>query len=184
MEYYGSERQLRVGIGICVVVFAVSIPVAVAAEALHIEPGLWDVTYSFSLQGQPPAQLLANLPPEKRAAVEQAWAARAGQTKTSTSQICVTAEEIAKGTAFESAADAHKPGCERTVTTETATQWNMVERCSGKGGAAERSVQISAGGPRSVSGAMNAVRGEGSAASGLGMTFAGKWAAKDCGDVP
>ena len=154
-----------------------------AAEALHIEPGLWDVTYSYSLQGRPPEQVLARLSPEKRAAMEQAWAARAGQTKTSTSQTCVTAEELAKGSEFENESEESKKGCERTVGTQTATQWNLVEHCSGEAGTAERSVQITATGPKAVSGSMNAVKGEGNAASGLNMTFTGKWVAKDCGDV-
>ena len=30
------------------------------AEPLHIEPGLWDVTYSYSLQGEPPPSVLAS----------------------------------------------------------------------------------------------------------------------------
>ena len=47
-----------------------------AAEALHIEPGLWEVTYSYSLQGQPPPSVLAKLTPEKRADMEKKWAER------------------------------------------------------------------------------------------------------------
>jgi hypothetical protein len=174
---------LRVEFRVGVFAIVCSLTAHAAAEALHIEPGLWDVTYSYSLQGRPPAQLLASATPEKRAAMEKAWAARAGQTKTNTSQTCVTAEELAKGTAFENDPDEAKKGCERTVSTQTATQWNIVEHCAGSGGTADRNVQISAAGPRAVSGSMNAVKGEGSAASGLNMTFTGKWVAKDCGDV-
>ena len=48
------------------------------AEPLHIEPGLWDVTYSYSLQGQPPPSVLAKLTPEKRADMEKKWAERKG----------------------------------------------------------------------------------------------------------
>jgi hypothetical protein len=35
------------------------------AEPLHIEPGLWEVAYSYSLQGQPPPSVLAKLTPER-----------------------------------------------------------------------------------------------------------------------
>jgi len=174
---------MRVEFRMCAFVAACGFSANAVAEALHIEPGLWDVTYSYSLQGQPPPAVLAAMSPEKRAAMEKAWAARAGQTKTNSSQTCVTAEELAKGTEFENDTNAPRKGCERTVGTQTATQWNMVERCSGEAGPAERHVQINAPGPRAVNGTMNATKGEGTAASGLNMTFTGKWVAKDCGDV-
>ena len=81
---------------------------SVAAEALHIEPGLWNVTYSYSLQGEPPASVLAKLSPEKRAEMMKEWEAKRGQTKTNTSHACITAEELANGTAFEN--DPDEPG--------------------------------------------------------------------------
>jgi Protein of unknown function (DUF3617) len=152
-----------------------------AAEPLHIEPGLWEVTYSYSLQGEPPPSVLAKLTPEQRAEMEKKWAERKGQTKTSTSKTCVTLEDLAKGTAFESDDDAHKEGCRRTVNTQTASRWTVAEHCDTDSGPAERSVELVANNARSVSGSMHAVKGEGSAASGLNMTFTGKWAAKECG---
>ena len=152
-----------------------------AAEALHIEPGLWEVTYSYSLQGQPPPSVLAKMTPEQRAEMEKKWAERKGQTKTNTSKTCVTAEELAKGTAFENDDDAEKEGCERTVNTQTAARWSVVEHCETDTGPAERNLQITANTPRAVTGSMNAVKGEGNAASGLNMTFTGKWVAKECG---
>ncbi len=172
---------MRVGFGVMLI--ACSCVVDVAAETLHIEPGLWNVTYSYSLQGNPPAKVLANLSPEKRAAVMKAWAADLGKTKTNSSQTCITAEELASGTAFENDPDEPRQGCERSIGTQTSTQWNMVERCTGADGPAERNVQITAPGPRMVKGAMNSARGEGDAASGLNMTFTGHWVAKDCGEV-
>ena len=41
------------------------------AEPLHIEPGLWEVTYSYSLQGEPPPAVLAKLTPEQRAEMDK-----------------------------------------------------------------------------------------------------------------
>ena len=165
--------------GVMTLLFGLSM--GAGAEALHIEPGLWDVTYSYSLQGQPPPSVLAKLSPEKRADMEKKWAERKGQTKTNTSQTCVTAEDLAKGTAFESDDDAHQEGCRRTVNTQLASRWTVVEHCDTDTGPSERNVEIIANGARSVSGSMNAVKGEGNAASGLNMTFTGKWVAKECG---
>ena len=160
-----------------------SMSMSAVAEPLHIEPGWWEVTYSYSLQGQPPPSVLANMTPEQRAEMEKKWAERKGQTKTSTSKTCVTAEALAKGTAFESDDDAQKQGCRRTVNTQTAARLSVVEHCDTDTGPAERNVQITANGSRSVTGSMNAVKGEGTAASGLNMNFTGKWVAKECGEA-
>jgi hypothetical protein len=159
-----------------------SLSVAALAEPLHIEPGLWEVTYSYSLQGQPPPSVLAKMTPEKRAEMEKKWAERKGQTKTNASKTCVTAEELAKGTAFENDDDAQKEGCRRTVNTQSASRWTVAEHCDTDTGPSERNVEITATGARAVTGSMNAVKGEGNAASGLNMTFAGKWVAKECSD--
>jgi len=169
----------RAAASICLLAGATS----VAAEQLHIEPGLWEMTYTYSLQGEPPAAVLAQLSPEKRDAVEKAWASRVGRSKTSTSKSCVTPDEIANGTAFEN--ENHRPvrGCERSYATQTASRWTMVERCDNEAGVSERNVQINASGPHSVDGTMNAVHGEGAAASGLDMAFRAKWLAKACGNV-
>lgn len=159
------------------------IGVAAAAEPLHIEPGLWEVDYTYSLQGEPPAAVLAQLPPEKRAAVEKSWASRVGHSKAKTSKSCVTLDEIANGTAFENGDQPSVPGCERRYATQTATRWTMVEQCNNQAGVSERDVQINASGPHTVDGTMHAVHGEGATASGLDMTFRAKWIAKACGDV-
>ena len=126
--------------GVTAALFGLS--VAAFAEPLHIEPGLWDVTYSYSLQGQPPPSVLAKMTPEKRAEMEKKWAERKGQTKTNASKACVTAEELAKGTAFENDDDAQKEGCRRTVNTQTAARWTVVEHCDTDTGPSERNVEI------------------------------------------
>jgi len=154
-----------------------------AAEELHIEPGLWEVTYNYSLQGEPPAPVLAQLSAEKREEIERAWAARVGRTKTNTSKSCVTREEIANGTAFENDVHGPVPGCERSYGTQTASRLTMVEHCNNAAGVSERDIQINANGSHAVEGTMNAVHGEGAEASGLDMAFRGKWLAKACGNV-
>ena len=156
---------------------------SIAAEELHIEPGLWEVTYSYSLQGEPPAPVLAQLSAEKRDQVEKAWAARVGRTKSKTSKSCVTQEQIANGTAFENDVHGPVPGCERSYGTQTASRWTMVEHCNNSAGVSERNMQINASSQHAVDGTMNAVHGEGAEASGLDMAFRGKWLAKACGNV-
>ena len=142
------------------------------------------MTYNYSLQGEPPAAVLDRMTPEKRATVEKAWEARVGRSKTNTSKSCVTADEIANGTAFENVKHPPPRGCERSFGTQTASRLTMVEHCNNEAGVSERNLQINASGPHAVEGTMNAEHGEGAEASGLDMAFHGKWLAKSCGNVP
>jgi Protein of unknown function (DUF3617) len=151
-----------------------------SAEALNVEPGLWSVTYTYSLQGKPPAAMLASVPPESRAAMEKAWAARASQPETATTDSCITAEDVARGTAFED--DDSEVDCSRTVSTETATRWTGVEHCMSDAGASDRDLDIVAKNPKLISGSMNATN-DGSAGGGMNVTFVGNWVAADCGDA-
>ena len=68
------------------------------------------------------------------------------------------------------------------MNTQSASRWTVAEHCDTDTGPSERNVEITATGARAVTGSMNAIKGEGNAASGLNMTFAGKWVAKECGN--
>jgi hypothetical protein len=154
----------------------VGLATVAAAEALKIEPGLWSVTYTYSVAGKPPAELLANLPPEKRAAMEKSWADKIGKPQTTTSDTCVTAEDLASGNGFGD--NGEDEDCQRTMTSQTATHWSGVEHCTNDGGSADRNLEVVADSPKSISGTMHGKDGDAS----QHMTFTGKWIAAECGD--
>jgi Protein of unknown function (DUF3617) len=158
------------------VAVVVGVAAGAVAEALKIEPGLWSVTYTYSLAGKPPPDLLANLPPEKRAAMEQSWAAKAGQPQTSTSDTCITAEDLASGNAF--ADNSEDEECQRTMKSQTATKWSGVEHCTSDERVSDRDIEITAENPKSITGSMHGKDGD----SQMHMTFTGKWIAAECGD--
>lgn len=151
-----------------------------AAEALNIEPGLWSVTYTYSLEGKPPASLLEDLPPEKRAAMEASWAARAGQPQTSTSDTCITAEDLASGNGFASSGEDEE--CHRTMSSQTATHWSGVEHCTSDDGESDRDIDITAANSKSINGSMHGKNGETGNGSGMNLTFTGTWIAAECGE--
>jgi hypothetical protein len=148
------------------------------AETLKIEPGLWSVTYTYVVEGKPPAELLANLPPDKRAAAEAAWTARAGTPQTTTSDECMTAEDIASGNGF--ADNGEDEDCQRKVNSQTATHWSGVEHCTSQNRVSDRVVDIVAENPKSVSGSMHGQEGD---SNQMRMTFTSTWIAAECGDA-
>jgi hypothetical protein len=166
------------GAKLLMAVMVVGVANGAAAEALKIEPGLWSVTYTYALEGKPPAELLANLPPEKRAAMEKSWADRAGQPQTTTSDTCVTAEDLASGNGF--ADNGEDEDCQRTMSSQTATHWSGVEQCTDDEGTTDRDVEITAANPKSISGTMHGKKAD---SAKMNMTFTGKWIAPECGDA-
>jgi hypothetical protein len=155
----------------------VGLATVAVAEALKIEPGLWSVTYTYSVEGKPPPELLASLPPEKRAAVEQSWAAKAGKPQTTTSDTCVTAEDLESGNGF--ADNGEDEDCQRTMTSQTAMHWSGVEHCTGEDRVSDRDIEVVADNPKSVTGTMHGKEGD---SSQMHLTFTGTWIAAECGD--
>jgi hypothetical protein len=122
------------------------------AETLKIEPGLWsDVTYTYAM---------------------------GGTAQTTTSDECMTAEDIASGNGF--ADNGEDEDCQRTVNSQTATHWSGVEHCTSENRVSDRVVDIVAENPKSVSGSMHGQEGD---SNQMRMTFTSTWIAAECGDA-
>lgn len=125
---------------------------AARAEPLNLLPGLWSVTYTYSMEG-----------------------VGSGQPQADTSNSCVTADDLAKGNAFE---DSEDEDCQRSGT-QTATRWTGVEHCTSDEGTSERNVEINAVDPKTMNGSIS---GKGETGGTMKVTFTGKWIAAECGD--
>ena len=98
------------------------------AEGFNVRTGAWEVTTASTVSGMPvPKDALARMPPEQRAKIEAAMAARAGKTSASTSTTCVTKEDLERGQLTKSG-DAR---CTRKVIAQTASRYEMEETCAG-----------------------------------------------------
>jgi hypothetical protein len=104
---------------------------AFAASGLNVKTGLWEVTYTSKIEGSLiPKSVLDSMPPEQRAKMEQAMAARAaGPPKAHKSQTCVTAEDLAKG-AFDAEPEAN---CKNTLVSQSATHQEVKFECQEDG---------------------------------------------------
>lgn len=65
------------------------------ADSLNVKTGAWEMTHSTQLSGSTiPPDVLAKLPPERRAKIEASMKARAGKTTTHVTQQCLTQKEL------------------------------------------------------------------------------------------
>ena len=65
------------------------------ADSLNVRPGTWDISITTQTGGSLiPPNLLAKMPPEQRAKIEQSMQARSGKPMTHSSKECVTQEDL------------------------------------------------------------------------------------------
>ena len=90
------------------------------AEGFDIKTGAWEVTTSTAIAGMPiPKSSLDKMPPEQRAKMEAAMAARAGNTNSHTSTTCVTKQDLDRGQLMKS----DDANCTRKVIAQTARHY-------------------------------------------------------------
>ena len=149
---------------------------------LDLKPGLWQISSTGSMTGAPPIppEVLASMPPEKRAQAEaamQAAMARAGAPQVA--QNCVTEDQLRRGLNFE---DPHNPSCKRTVVTNSSSLLVVHEECAG----ARPMVgdfRFAAVDRETMKGDINVVMGNGANTTTMQRSLQGKWLGSDCGDV-
>jgi hypothetical protein len=147
---------------------------AFAANGLNVKTGLWEVTYTSKIEGSLiPKSVLDSMPPDRRAKMEQAMAARAAAPpKTHKSQTCVTAEDLAKG-AFDAEPDAN---CKNTLVSQNATHQEVKFECMEDGEARTGDMTVDALSNESMKGNIEIVTGNGKVTTQL----SGKWLGAKC----
>src|SRR5450759_6027344 len=92
-----TSRLLIAGFCVCnILIF----PSYAAASGLNLKPGLWEMTWSGQTTGAPPipADVLAQMPPERRAKFEAAMAANANRTSAPhANKQCITENSLQRG---------------------------------------------------------------------------------------
>ena len=65
------------------------------AESFNAKPGAWELNFTTLTTGMLiPPDVLAKMPPEQRAKIEQSMQARSGKPRTHASKTCVTQEDL------------------------------------------------------------------------------------------
>jgi uncharacterized protein DUF3617 len=173
---------MKVGslLGVGVLWWGVAAWAADTIQPLDVKVGLWDVTHTTAVAGQPPipAEALDKLTPDKRAKLEQLMKDRAAQgPKTATLKHCVTKEELNKSNML---GDDSK-SCNRTVITSTRRKLDARVACTEQGTKRTGTVHIEAIDPENVKGSMQMAMTGGDHTMTMSSTFTGKWIGPVCG---
>jgi hypothetical protein len=152
------------------------------APTLDLKPGLWEITSTGAMTGAPPIppEVLANMPPERRAQAEammQGAMARASEPQVM--RNCVTEEQLRRGLNLD---ETHNPSCQRTVVSNSTRQLVVHEECAG----AHPMVgdfRFAAVDRETMKGNINVVMGNGANTTTMKRSLQGKWLGSDCGDV-
>ena len=152
--------------------------------SLNVRPGLWEMTTSGQTSRAPPipAELLARLPPERRAKFEAAMAAsmaRAGAPRTF--RQCVTPENLQRG--FDVNDKIKGAGkCTQSVVSSTASVMEVREQCSGRE-KVSGTFHFEAASPEAMNGTIDLAMSDGVHTMNVKRVVHAKWLGADCGSV-
>jgi hypothetical protein len=149
---------------------------------LDLKPGLWEITSTGMITGAPPIppEVLANMPPEKRAQAEaemQAAMARASQPQVARS--CVTEDQLRRGLNFD---DRPNPSCQRTMVSTSSSLLVVHEECAGNRHMVG-DFRFAAINRETMKGDINVVMDNAANTTTMKRSLQGKWLGSDCGDV-
>jgi hypothetical protein len=164
-------------------------PLAVLAAdkitPLDVKTGLWETTMTITTAGQMPlpSGLLAKLPPERRARLEERMKANAGhgdRTKTSTYKRCLTKEDLTK----DPFSDPTK-GCTAKVVTSTRSKAEVHVSCVHEDVKTTGSVLFEALNSENVKGSGHMVSSGGAMGTTLTSetSITSKWIGSSCGST-
>lgn len=150
---------------------------------LNVKVGLWETTITANMSGMPaiPDSVLAQMPPEQRAKIQQAIQAQSG--KPMTTKSCLTKEKLQNTNPFQKAPQ----GCTYTVLSSSGSKMEVKMECVRNGMTMTGNVLVTAGDSENVKGTvhMNTTSSGGGPTNGMKMdsTFTSKWLSASCGDV-
>ncbi len=149
----------------------------VHADPLDVKLGLWETTSTTDISGMPiPAEVLQNMPPERRASFEAAMKARqAHGPKSTTIKTCMTKEDLNRP--FDKKGDEDK-NCTNTLVTATSTRAEYRIECTGPK-AHKGVINVEALSRDRMKATVKMNTGTGTVTNGT----TSKWIAADCGNV-
>jgi hypothetical protein len=154
-----------------------------APMPLHVRTGLWEMTSSGKTTGAPPipANILAQMPPDRRAKLQAAIAAR--QARSAAPRVkkqCITAKSMQRG--FHVGGNKDEPGYHQTMATSTASVMEVREECGGR----EKTSGIyhfEATNPETITGNLSVTVSDGVHTMHMTRVIHGKWLSADCGNL-
>ena len=161
------------------VVLAVGTPLQTFAAAFNAKPGAWQMSMSTLIAGNPiPPEALANMPPEKRAKMEEGMKVWAGKPITITHKTCLTQEQLDQDRIIQSVKDDRQ--CTRTVVSKSATKLVLEQTCPAPR-ASTAQMTIAAPTPETLTASVDMVRAD--AKGKVHLDISGRWLTESCAGI-
>jgi len=174
-------KKIPVSVSTLAVCAAIALPL-LAAEKLGAKVGLWETTTTINTGAATPAmptippEMLANLPPDMRARLEQAVNMASG--KPVTSRSCVTEKDIAEGSAFRQQQQQQRDTkCTFTLVSSTPKHQESTFQCTAATGASDGKLVVDVVDEGHVKGVMQIK----TQLLPIESKFESKWLGADCG---
>lgn len=111
----------------CLVALMAALPLCGLADSFDVKTGAWENTVTTTTSGMTiPPDMLSKLPPERRAKIEEAMRARAGQPRSMTDKHCVTQKDLDEDRLFENDRDSQ---CTRRVLSKSGRRIEGEQTC-------------------------------------------------------
>jgi hypothetical protein len=170
--------RARVLAAVLVVASVFVVPAALAAGLSDVKPGLWETTRTTETTGMPPMDF-SNVPPERRAKLEEAFKARQAEgPRTSTTRHCITPEDL-KRDPYEKADKS--PDCKRTRFSQSGSKMTGKVVCEGeRATTGEFTVEVLS--PVAMRQDMKMAITRGANTTTVKSSATSKWLGADCGE--
>ena len=151
-------------------------PLHALAESFSAKPGTWQMSMTTVIAGNPiPPEALANMPPEKRAKVEEAMKARAGRPITITQKTCVSQKDLDQDRIIHAVKD--DSHCSRKILSKSATRL-VIEQACPEPRASTAQMTIEATTPENLTATIDMVRAD--AKGKIHLDITGRWLGASC----
>ena len=148
-----------------------------AADSFNAKPGAWEMNVITVTNGNPiPAEVLAQLTPEKRAELEASMKAREGKPDSHTFQTCVTQKDLDQNSMIRSDGDSK---CTRKVVSKSSTKIVIEQTCPAPR-ASTGKASIEAKTPETLLAIIDTVQGS---SGKIHVDMKGRWMGASCDGI-
>ena len=150
------------------------------ADSFNAKPGAWEMSVTTLASGSLiPPDVLAKLPPEQRAKIEQSMQARSGKPMTHASKECVTQEDLDQNRMIKEENEEDGPQCTTTVISKSSSKL-VIERTCPAPRASTSQMAMEAKTPETIVGSIDMTR----AGSGkVHVDIKGHWLGASCAEI-
>lgn len=148
--------------------------------AMHVNPGLWEVTVSPKASGEMPMdpEMMARMPAAQRAKVMAMM--QSAVSKPRKMRECMTPEKLAKGFSL----DRPEANCTQTVLANNASAMEVQMTCApNRGGLTSAHFKLAVANMANVAGTSQMVFSRGGRSMTVDSTMTGQWLGSNCGKV-